>query len=126
MHPASVTQPLALIYYRKLMPGSQLVNRLQDLNYRVHAISEPNQLASRAQSEGAMLIFLDLESGDSLELISGLRAEPATAHLPLIAFGEGAESGLETARSKGATMAVSGAALLDHLPALLEQALRLE
>jgi hypothetical protein len=28
-----MTQPLALVYYEKLMPGSQLVNKLRDLNY---------------------------------------------------------------------------------------------
>ena len=35
-----MTQPLALVLYEKLLPGSQLVNRLQDLNYRVQAIAD--------------------------------------------------------------------------------------
>ena len=38
-----MTRPLALVFYEKFMPGSQLVNRLQDLNYRVRVV---NDLAS--------------------------------------------------------------------------------
>ena len=38
-HADRMTQPLALVFYEKLMPGSQLVNRLQDLNYRVQAVT---------------------------------------------------------------------------------------
>ena len=36
----AMTQPLALVLYEKLLPGSQLVNRLQDLNYRVQTIAD--------------------------------------------------------------------------------------
>jgi len=32
LHVVCMTQPLALVFYEKLLPGSQLVNRLQDLN----------------------------------------------------------------------------------------------
>ena len=33
-------QPLALVLYEKLLPGTQLVNRLQDLNYRVQTVND--------------------------------------------------------------------------------------
>ena len=79
-----VTQPLALVYYRRLMPGSQLVNRLQDLNYRVQAIADPAQLLGYARTEGPMLIFADVELSDAPELIARLRAEPDTAHIPVV------------------------------------------
>ena len=36
----AMTQPLALVLYERLLPGSQLVNRLQDLNYRVQVIAD--------------------------------------------------------------------------------------
>ena len=39
-----MTQPLALVVYEKLLPGSQLLNRLQDLNYRVQAIANADSL----------------------------------------------------------------------------------
>ena len=38
-----MTQPLALVWYEKLMPGSKLVNRLQDLGYRVLTAPEEKQ-----------------------------------------------------------------------------------
>ena len=42
-----MTQPLALVLYEKLLPGSQLVNRLQDLNYRVQTIADPASCGMR-------------------------------------------------------------------------------
>ena len=128
LHLARVTQPLALVFYQKLLPGSQVVNRLQDLNYRVQPIAEPADLLQGAQTEGPMLIVADLESGkdDVCGVIAKLRGNPATAHIPIIAFGAGDESKLQPARDAGATVAVSEAALLGHLPDVLEQALRIE
>jgi CheY-like chemotaxis protein len=124
-----VTQPLALVYYEKLMPGSQLVNRLQDLNYRVQPLTDANQLTSIAKSEGPMLIFADLASSrsDICAVIAGLRKSPDTAHIPILAFAdETAESLQAAARQAGATVVVSNTALLAQLPNLLEQALRVE
>jgi CheY-like chemotaxis protein len=121
-----VTQPLALVYYQKLMPGSQLVNRLQDLNYRVQPITEPARLLAYARTEGPMLIFVDLEPADTLELLAQLRADPATGHIPMVAFGREDESRQQAAQQAGATLVVGETALLAHLPGLLEQALRVE
>jgi PleD family two-component response regulator len=117
---------LALVYYRKLMPGSQLANRLQDLNYRVQSITEPARLLVYAQTEGPMLIFADLEAADTLELIARLRGEKTTGHIPIVAFGGEGEDSLQAAQQGGATLVVSETALLTHLPGLLEQALRIE
>ena len=39
-----MTQPLALVVYEKLLPGTQLVNRLQDLHYRVQAVTDADTL----------------------------------------------------------------------------------
>lgn len=108
------------------MPGSQLANRLQDLNYRVQATTEPARLLDYAQTEGPMLIFADLEAADTLELIGRLRGEKVTGHIPIVAFGGEGESGLQAAQKAGATLVVGEGALLTHLPGLLEQALRVE
>jgi len=120
---------LALVLYERLMPGSRLVNRLQDLKYRVQPVSDGKQLATVAQSEGPMLIFADLESThtDICALIAGLRKNPQTAHIPVVAFAEESATALQAAaREAGATVVVSNTALLPHLPNLLEQALRVE
>ena len=110
------------------MPGSQVVNRLQDLNYRVQPIAESSELLHCAQTEGPMLIVADLESSkhDVCDMIAKLRGNPATTHIPVVAFGAGDESKLQPARDAGATVAVSEAALLGHLTDVLEQALRIE
>lgn len=111
------------------MPGSQLVNRLQDVNYRVLGVSNPADLASMAQGDKPMLIFTDLDFGseDVCAVIASLRQNPATAHIPIIAFTEDAASKAAIASQQaGATLVVTDAAVLAHLPQLLEQALRVE
>ena len=80
-------QPLALVFYERLMPGSQLVNRLQDLHYRVLSLGEVGRLAATAQRESPLLLFIDLATpGDVCGAIATLRSTPATAHLPVIGF----------------------------------------
>ena len=124
-----MTQPLALVLYEKLLPGSQLVNRLQDLNYRVQTIGDAGRLVECAEQAKPMLVLADLESprNDVCAAIARLRQHEATQHLPVIAF-SGEESGelRAAAKTAGATLIVSEAAILNHLPQMLEQALHIE
>ena len=124
-----MTEPLALVFYEKLLPGSQVVNRLQDLNYRVETISDATRLVECAQQSGPMIVLVDLESTrDNVSAsIARLRQTPATKHLPIIGFsGDNATKLVEAAKAAGATLVVSDAAILSHLPQFLEQALQLE
>lgn len=123
------TSPLALVLYEELMPGTQLVNRLQDLRYRVQAVSDPAKLVEFAQAEGTMLVFADLifAGKDIGAVIAQLRRNPATTHIPVIAFAdEAAESVQAAARAAGATLVVTDAAILTHLAQFIEQALQVE
>jgi len=122
-----VTQPLALIFYKKLLPGSTLANRLRDLNYRVHAASDLAELVAVAQSEGPMVLLMDVsaEGGESVEAVRQLRSDSKTAHVPILAFAED-EQRQEAARTAGATLAASDAAMASHFEQLLEQVLRLD
>lgn len=124
-----MTQPLALIFYEDLMPGSQLVNRLQDLQYRVQPLTGADDLAAAAQESGPMLVFADLvcERLDVCKAIAALRANPGTAHVPVIAFADETETALqESARLAGATLVVTDAAILTHLEQFIERALQVE
>jgi CheY-like chemotaxis protein len=124
-----VTQPLALVVYEKLMPGSQLVNRLHDLNYRVQPLTDASQLVAIAKSEGPMIILADLEFShtDIAAVIAGLKNNHGTKHIPILAFADESAESLQTAaRQAGATIVVSNTALSAQLPQLLEQALRVE
>ena len=124
-----MTQPLALVVYEKIMPGTQLVNRLQDLHYRVQTVLDADTLVACAQQETPMLVLADLTSSrqNICAAIGRLRQVPATQHIPVIAFGpEGAAELQQAALDAGAALATSEAAILNHLPELLEQALRIE
>jgi CheY-like chemotaxis protein len=124
-----MTQPLAVVVYEKLLPGSQLVNRLQDLKYRVQALTDADSLVACAQQERPMLVFADLAStrNNVSAAIRELRQNPATQHIPVVAFTpEDAAEMQAAARAAGATLVVNESAILSHLPQFLEQALRVE
>jgi CheY-like chemotaxis protein len=124
-----VTKPLALVLYEKLLPGSQLVNRLQDMNYRVQAIADAARLVECAEQDKPMLVLADLEStrDDVCPAVARLKQNAATKHLPVIAFsGENAAELQAAARAAGATLVVTEAAILNHLPQFLDQALQVE
>jgi len=122
-----MTQPLALVFYEKLLPGSQLVNRLQDLNYRVLAVNDLAAVQRSAQTDGPMLVVVDLESkrDDVCRAIAALKADAATQHIPIIAFaGEQATALQAAAQKAGATLVVGEATINNYLPELLNQALQ--
>ena len=124
-----MTKPLALVVYEKLLPGSQLVNKLQDLNYRVYTIAEAEALVDYAQQKKPLLVLVDLASSltNVSVAIAKLKQNPDTKHIPVIAFAGEQEADLqETARQAGATLVVHETAITTHLPQFLEQALHVE
>lgn len=125
-----VNLPLALLCYEDVMPGTQLLDRLQkDLRYRVQAVTNATELPAAAAQAGAMLVLVDLASKKANvgDVIRQLRATPTTAHLPILAFADEADVALQEAgKAAGATLVVTDAAILTHLPQLIEQALQVE
>ncbi len=121
-----MTQPLALVFYEKLMPGSQLVNRLQDLNYLVRVVNDLASFQQSARAEGPLLAIVDLAGGDAVcRAIAALKADAATQHIPIIAFaGEQATALQNAAQKAGATLVVGEATIANYLPELLNQALQ--
>ena len=98
-----MTQPLALVLYEKLLPGSQIVNRLQDLNYRVQAIAEASRLVECAEQAKPMLVLADLEStrNNVCAVLARLKQNAATRHLPVIAFSARSRGGAAGGRQGG-------------------------
>ena len=124
-----MTRPLALVLYKNLLPGSQLVNRLQDLNYRVQTVPDTSLLVECSEQTKPMLVLADLRAShhDVCAAIARLKQNPATQHVPVIAFGDETVQELEKAAlAAGVTLIVSESALLNHLPQCLEQALQVE
>ena len=123
-----MTQPLALVFYERLLPGSQLVNRLQDRGYRVQAVPVAPLLVIEAEKQKPLLVFADLEStkNEICAAIADLKKNPATAHLPVICFCSEARKDLQAAALAVGALTVGDAALLEHLSQLLDQALQLD
>ncbi len=110
------------------MPGSQLVNRLQDLNYRVLAVNNAAQLAAITQRETPLLLFIDVVTPSDINgAIAKIKLASSIAHIPIIAFAPETDSSLiEQAKNSGANFAVSETAVISHLDQLIEQALHVE
>jgi CheY-like chemotaxis protein len=124
-----MTEPLALVLYEKLLPGSQLVNRLQDLNYRVQTVPDSRLLVECCEQTKPLVVLADLRAAqqDICAAISKLKHHPTTQHLPVIAFGdEDLPEVQKAALAAGVTLIVSESALLNHLPQCLDQALSVE
>jgi CheY-like chemotaxis protein len=124
-----MTEPLALVVYEKLLPGTQLVNRLQDLKYRVKAITDAATLVDCAREEKPLIVLADVVSSrkDICQTIARLKKDRDTQHIPVIAFAaEEAADAQEAAREAGATLVVSDSAIVNHLSQFLEQALQVE
>jgi CheY-like chemotaxis protein len=76
-----------------------------------------------------MLILTELRAAkhDVCEAIARLKQNPATQHVPVIAFGDEETPDLQkTALAAGVTLIVSEAALLNHLAECLDQALSID
>ena len=121
-------QPLALVFYERLLPGSQLVNRLQDMNYRVLALNDAARIAATVQRESPLLVFVDLAApGDVCGAIATLHSAPETAHVPVVGFApEDSPELLAAAQAAGARLAVNEVVVLNHLSQIIEQALQVD
>jgi CheY-like chemotaxis protein len=122
-----MTKPLALVLYERLMPGSQLVNRLQDLGYRTETVSDSKSLVAQAEKVKPMLVIADLEpaSANVSEALSRLKENSGTAHLPIIAFCADNSADLPN-KAKAANLVVTDTAISTHLSLFLEQALQMD
>ncbi|HXT40942.1 MAG TPA: hypothetical protein VN887_13095 [Candidatus Angelobacter sp.] len=128
MFQASVmTTPLALVFYENLLPGSQLVNRLQDLGYRVQALNDVRMLVQQARQDKPLIVVADLFSatGDVCANIRELKKNSETQHIPIIAYTDPKNETMQSAATAaGATMVAGSDAILEQLPQLLDQALQ--
>jgi DNA-binding response OmpR family regulator len=123
-----MTKPLALISYEKLLPGSQLANRLHDLGYRVRVLDDPSQLPETARRERPLVIVADLASGatDLCAMIRELKSSDLTRHIPVLAFGRKQDEAFDEAAAAGAALVALDDAITGQLPHLLEQVLELQ
>jgi CheY-like chemotaxis protein len=123
-----MSEPLAVVYYSNLIPGSRLASRLKDLGYRVRALRALTSLAKVCEEEKPLLALVEIspQKGGHPE-ITALRANPATQHIPVVAFSGVHDKAFQAAaRAAGVSLLAASAAVLEQLPQLLDQALQVE
>jgi CheY-like chemotaxis protein len=124
-----MTEPLAFVFYEKLIPGQQLVNRLQDLGYRVQAVTDAGILEEQVQKHMPMLLVTEFpaEKTPVHQAIVSVKKNPATEHVAVLAYVAEANPALQkTARAAGINLVASESGVLEQLPQLLEQVLQVE
>jgi CheY-like chemotaxis protein len=124
-----MTTPLAIVYYENLLPGSKLVNRLQDLGYRVQPILNSSALAQEVAQQKPLVLVMELANSenDVLGVIKAIRSEPSTSHVPVLAYASASAAKLQAAaRHAGATLVADEAGLVAQLPQMLEHVLSVD
>jgi hypothetical protein len=119
---------LALLLYSNLLPGSQLAGRLQEMGYRVQTISDTTALQEKCEQEKPLVLLAEVsKSNGSCEAIAPMKKNPATAHIPVLAFAPAPDKALQgIAEQSGVSLLVGNAVVLEHLPQLLDQVLQLD
>ncbi len=124
-----MTQPLALLLYERLLPGSQLVHRLQDLGYRASTIPGAGALVETCLREKPLLLVVDVREQDQAvcEALRQLLQHPETSHLAIIATVPAKSPVTEEAvRQTGVRLVVHDHVVLAHLDQFIDQALSVD
>lgn len=127
--PRAVTKPLAIVFYERLLPGSQVVNRLTDLGYRVTATQIASDVPRLARDERPMVLVADLllRSGDFVPVIKALKSAPETEHIPVLGYCDPKNQKLvDAAIQAGAKLVAAEKGLPEQLPHLLDHVLAVE
>jgi PleD family two-component response regulator len=118
-----------LLFYERLLPGSQLVNRLQDLGYQVVTVTETSKIVSTAKKEKPLFIVMDVKSvkGSVSQTIQAIRGASEIKHLPILCFATKQDGNLQDEAVKaGANLVALDEALLQQMPQLLDHLLQIE
>jgi hypothetical protein len=104
----------------------RLAERFEAIRYRVLTLNKPAELLTRAERERPMVILVDADTVPPIPVMDQLAGNPATAHIPVISFAAAVDDAMQAALAghRGG-MLVSEAALLNHLPQLLDRALEI-
>lgn len=125
-----MTKPLALIYYFNLLPGTQIANRLYELGYRVQVVESGalGQVVEIAAKETPLLFLTEAAPPDPVcATISALKGNPATQHIPVLAYASKPDKSLQVAtKTAGASLLANSQGLVDQLAQLLDQILMVE
>ncbi|MSO43999.1 MAG: hypothetical protein EXQ74_01605 [Thermoleophilia bacterium] len=102
-------RPLVITLCPDLLMRSRIESGLGVAGYRLRVAAGPARLAEMVADETPACLMIDLEANaDTIALIAHLRADPASANIPLTAFaGHTREDLLDQARAVGADSVVA-------------------
>lgn len=123
-----MSKPLAVLYYSTLMPGGQIANRLLDLGYRVHTLSDATHLTETCQKEKPLVVVAEVLPVEAVCVaVARLRQDAATGHIPVLGYAAAQDPAQQRqAAHAGVTLLAGTAAIAEHLPRLLDQVLQIE
>ncbi len=109
------------------MLGGQLAGRLQDLGYRVQTVRDAATLQEQCAREKPLVLLTEVSNRPgACDGIALVKKSPATSHIPVLAFSASRGKALQAAAGQAGVSLLAGtAAMLEHLPQLLEQVLQL-
>lgn len=112
-----------VVYSPDLLLRQKLVAGIEGIGRVAAGAASATRLRSRlADGAGALIIEMDADGVEPLSLLASLRADPATAELPIAGFCAHTRDDLiAEARAAGATMVVSRGAIVRKLPAIIEE-----
>lgn len=104
-----------------LVSGARIRGAAQQAGLELRLVRSAEELERAAREESPRLVIVDLEArGDPAGAIARLKAEPATVHLPVIAFSPHVkEDAIAAARAAGAERVLARGAFFRDLPHLL-------
>lgn len=124
-----MTKPLALLLHERLLPGSRLAGRLEELGWRVATLADAAALPGQAAAGRAMVVVADLgqRRGAVLDAVRALHAQPGTAHVPVVGYLPREEPAARAeAEAAGVCLVATDATVVLHLAQFLERALDIE
>lgn len=104
-----------------LMIGTRIVSGLEAVGYAVRVVGDVDAFlaAARVGADAALVPFA-ARTFDGVAVIRALRADRATAHLPILAFGPHVDTDARTASvAAGATRVVPNGAFFTRMPVLV-------
>jgi len=121
------SKPLALLCCSNSLLGGQLAARLQDLGYRIQTVHDAATLQEQCEREKPLVLLAEISGGPATCAgIARVKQSPATSHIPVLAFCASQDKALQTAaQQSGVSLLAGNAAMLEHLPQLLDQVLEL-
>ena len=104
-----------------LMIGTRIAGTLEAAGYVVQVVGDAATLQTVARTGAhAVLLPFAARGFDAGAIIRALRADPTTAHLPILAFGPHVDTGARAvAQAAGATRVVTNGAFFTQMPAII-------